>query len=74
MALNLSLGWLFAPMSVSAVGLGLFVYGKREVRAPQLLAGLVLMIYPAFVASTAWVWAIGVLIVAGLWGLLQLGL
>jgi len=39
-------GVLFTALFVSLVGLGLFIYGKNERRAPQLGAGLVLMIYP----------------------------
>ena len=35
------------------IGLGLFVYGKRQRRAPHLAAGVVLMVYPYFVPGVA---------------------
>jgi len=36
-------------------------------RLPQLVVGLILMVYPYFVDDLAWSIAIGVGIVAGLW-------
>lgn len=35
----------------SAVGLGLFVYGKKAIRWPHLVAGLALMLVPYVVSS-----------------------
>lgn len=46
------MGILFAGLCVSLVGLGLFQYGRRQRRAPQFGAGLVLMIYPQVADST----------------------
>lgn len=44
---------LFWGLLVSSVGLGYFIYGKRQ-RAPvPLVCGLVLMVFPYFVSS-AW--------------------
>ena len=42
----LSGGSLFAGLFVSGVGLGLFLYGKKQARLPQLVAGLLLMLLP----------------------------
>ncbi len=47
---------LFLSLLLSALGAGLFVYGKRQARLPQLLAGLVLSVYPYFVPDP-WVMA-----------------
>lgn len=44
---------LLASVLVGSIGLGLFVYGKKQRRPPHLLAGLILMIYPYFVPSVA---------------------
>ena len=44
----------------SSVGLGLFIYGKRQ-RAPvPLVCGLALMLYPYFVSDVTLLVAIGV--------------
>jgi hypothetical protein len=60
--------FLFASLVVGSVGLGLFVYGKRQRRAPHLAVGIVLMVYPYFVSSVPLMAGIGL----GLVGLLGL--
>ncbi len=67
MELNFSAGWMFAGLLVSTVGMGLFLYGKKQTRLPQLLAGIVMMIYPGFVASPALIYAIGGTLCVGVW-------
>jgi hypothetical protein len=57
---GLTAGSLFASLVVSGVGLVLTSYGKKLARPPQLIAGLVMMIYPYFVPRVA-----PMLIVAG---------
>ncbi len=47
-------GTLIAGFVVSSIGFVLFMYGKKMQRMPQLITGLVLMIYPYFVPG---VWA-----------------
>ena len=61
-------GALLASILVSSVGLGFFVYGKRQRRAPHLGAGVLMMVYPYFVSSTA----LMLVIAAALVGLLYL--
>ncbi len=58
---------LLASLVIGGIGLGLFIYGKRQSRIPQLVGGLALMIYPYFVASVAWMVATACLILAALW-------
>jgi hypothetical protein len=48
----------------SSIGLGLFIYGKRQQRLVALLCGLGLMIYPYFVSSALLVVLIGAVLVA----------
>jgi len=48
----------------SSIGLGLFIYGKRQQRLVALLCGLGLMIYPYFVSSGLLVVLIGAVLVA----------
>lgn len=58
---------------ISSVGFVLFSYGRKMQRFPQLVAGLTLMIYPYFVSSWLAILGIALLIVAGLWALLNFG-
>jgi predicted membrane protein len=43
----------------SSIGLGFFVYGKKQKAVVPLLSGLGLMIYPYFVSNTLLLVAIG---------------
>ena len=47
-----------------SVGLGFFIYGKKQSRLVPLVCGLALMLYPYAVSETWLLWAIG----AGLCG------
>ena len=46
--------WLLLSLAVSGVGLVFFMYGKKQERVPQLVAGLLFMVYPYFVESLLW--------------------
>ena len=61
-------GWLLASVFVGSVGLGFFMYGKRQRRAPHLGAGVLMMVYPYFVSNTT----LMLVIAAALVGLLCL--
>jgi hypothetical protein len=67
MDLEVSLGWLLSSLLVGTVGMGLFVYGKKQARFPQLFVGMAMMAYPYFVASTLWMLVIAGGLVVGLW-------
>jgi hypothetical protein len=47
-----------------AVGVGYFVYGKRQTKFAPLLAGMALCVYPYFVDSVLWLVVIGALLMA----------
>ena len=64
---------LLAGFAVSTVGLGFFMYGKKQARPPQLLFGLISLVYPYFVASPAWIFAIFALLLGVLWLAVRLG-
>jgi hypothetical protein len=49
---------LFASMMIGTIGFGFFLYGKKQQRWPQLVTGLVLMIFPYFVGGVALMLAI----------------
>ena len=69
----LSPGWLFLSLFPSGLGFVLFVYGKKQQRWPQLIAGLLFMVYPYFATSVTMLVAIGALLGGGLWFALRLG-
>ena len=57
--LHLLLGLLF-----SSIGLGYFIYGRKQDHKPALLWGLLLIVYPYFIASKLILAAIGLLLMA----------
>lgn len=64
---------LFLSLVVSGLGFVLFVYGKKQERWPQLVAGLAFMVYPYF-ANTLWsLLGAGIAIGFALWYALRLG-
>jgi hypothetical protein len=48
----------------SSIGLGFFIYGRRQKVAMPLLCGLALMVYPYFISNNALLIAIGVALIA----------
>jgi len=65
--------WLFFSLIPSGVGFVLFVYGKKQSRWPQLVAGLLLMVYPYFATSLVSLVATGAVIGSMLWYAIRLG-
>jgi hypothetical protein len=55
---------IIAGMVVSGVGFVLFSYGKKMSRLPHMAIGLVLLVFPYFVASVALMFGIAVLLCA----------
>jgi hypothetical protein len=48
----------------SSIGLGLFIYGKKQGRIVPLLSGIALMAYPYFVSDTYTLVGIGTALIA----------
>ena len=48
----------------SSIGLGYFVYGKKQGRGSALIAGIALMIFPYFVTSWYFIVLIGIVLMA----------
>ena len=71
--MNLDPTWLFLSLLPSGVGFVLFVYGKKRERWPQLVVGLLYMVYPYFATSVTTL--VGIVLVLGgsLWYVLRLG-
>jgi len=54
---------LIVGIIAGAIGVGYFIYGKRQARFAPLLAGMLLCIYPYFTDSLLWLSVIGVALV-----------
>ena len=46
-----------------AIGVGYFIYGKRQAKFAPLIAGMLLCIYPYFTDSLLWLSVIGLVLV-----------
>ncbi len=64
---------LLLSLAVGCVGLACFVYGKRQGRFPQMIAGAALSIYPYFVSNLLAMAAIAVGVLVLLWVAVRLG-
>ncbi|MCE9593099.1 MAG: hypothetical protein K8S98_02800 [Planctomycetes bacterium] len=71
--MDLSAGNLFASMTVSTVGLGFLMYGKKADRPPQMAAGVLLMVYPYFVEGAAWQYGLAAVVLGGMWLAIRAG-
>ena len=47
-----------------SIGLGFFIYGKKQRVVVPLVCGLALMAFPYFVSSTVWLVIIGLALIA----------
>ena len=65
--------WLLLSLIPNGVGFVLFVYGKKQGRTPQLVAGIILMVYPMIATTVTSLIVGGVLTTAGLWYALHAG-
>jgi hypothetical protein len=72
--MSFDMGWLFASLLVSSVGYILFHYGRKLRRAPQIVAGIAMLVYPYFVHNVI----VMIAVAAGLslltWAAVYLGL
>jgi len=70
--LNMDIGnpWtLISGLVIGLVGMVLFMYGKREQNLRALGAGVVLCVYPYFVASVVLMWVVFALVLGAAWAL-----
>jgi len=58
---------LISGLIIGAIGMAVFVYGKKQGHIPALLAGIVLSAEGFFVHSTAAMWLIAVAALGGLY-------
>ncbi|HJN44178.1 MAG TPA: hypothetical protein QF572_08385 [Vicinamibacterales bacterium] len=65
--------WLFLSLITGGIGFVLLVYGKKQQRWPQLVAGVAFLAYPYFTGSLVSLIAVGLVIGFGLWWVIRLG-
>ena len=56
--------WLLWGLLFGSIGLGYFIYGKKQRAVVPLVCGLALMLFPYFVSNTALLVGIGALLAA----------
>lgn len=56
--------WLLWGLLFGSIGIGYFIYGKRQRAVVPLVCGLALMIFPYLVSSTLPLVAIGAVLIA----------
>ena len=64
---------LITSLILGCIGLGLFIYGKRQARYVHLTAGVALMVFPYFVPRVPWMIAVGAAIIGATWLATRLG-
>lgn len=57
-------GLLFSGLLISAVGMGLFIYGKKSRELKSLGIGIAMCVFPLFVHSLLLMWALAGVCVA----------
>jgi ABC-type uncharacterized transport system permease subunit len=72
--MNLDFTSIFVSVLIGLVGFALLAYGKKQSRAPQILAGLALMIFPYFVPNILLMVLIAVALVGLMALVIKLGL
>ena len=56
--------WLLWGLLFGSMGLGFFVYGKKQKAVVPMVCGLALMIFPYFISNTIALIAIGTMLIA----------
>jgi len=54
--------YLFTSLIFSSIGLGYFIYGKKQKHKISFYAGIGLMVYPYFIANVLMLVATGILL------------
>ncbi len=71
--MDLDANAVFASLMIGVVGMGVFVYGKKQGRFPHMIAGVVLMAYPYFVSNVLLMAGIAMTLLVALWLFVRLG-
>ncbi|MDQ2916417.1 MAG: amino acid transport protein [Casimicrobiaceae bacterium] len=55
---------LMVGIFTGAIGVGYFMYGKRQAKFVPLIAGMMLCVYPYFVEGVIWLLIVGATLMA----------
>jgi len=58
---------LIASLIIGGIGTVSFIYGKRQHRIPQMVVGILLVVYPYFIPNVFLMIGIAVALLVGLW-------
>jgi hypothetical protein len=58
---------IISSIVIGVIGMGLFIYGKKQVSIPALVAGVVLCVFPYFVTSVLLMWGVTAACLGGLY-------
>ena len=72
-AMSLDPTFLFLSFITGGIGFVLLVYGKKQQRLPQLVAGVVFLVYPYFLSTPVAVVGVGIALGLALWWVIKLG-
>ena len=64
---------LLLSLAIGSVGFVFFMYGKRQARLPQMITGVVLMVFPYFVTNLLAMGLVAVVVVGLFWLAIRLG-
>ena len=56
--------WLLWGLIFGSIGLGYFIYGKKQKRGVPFASGIALMVFPYFVSNTYLIVIIGIVLLA----------
>jgi hypothetical protein len=71
--MNFDATWLMLSLIPSGIGFVLFVYGKKQGEWPQLVGGLLLMVYPYFTQTVPALIGVGIALAAAIYFAVQSG-
>jgi hypothetical protein len=71
--MDIDLNVVMLSLIPSGIGFVLFVYGKKQHRWPQLVSGIILMVYPYFTGTVTSLLAVGAACGVGLYLMLAAG-
>ena len=64
--MDLNASNIIASVIFGSIGLAAFIYGKKQMNFKALVIGIILMVYPYFVANTIAVYSIGAVLTLAL--------
>jgi hypothetical protein len=64
--MDLDLNTILVGSFISMIGLALLMYGRKAVRVPHIVVGLILIVYPYFLGGVGLTIGVAFVLIAGL--------